>query len=93
MNSSSTTYIIDGSFKTIPNALRQLPPKNLMIPEAHLKSICYQGIELFDFLDEFIKKAPRIISRGFKKNKPRIDPYWSIRGVLIYGVIDPDGRF
>jgi len=26
--------IIDGSFKTIPNPLRQLPAKNLIIPKA-----------------------------------------------------------
>ena len=36
-------YIVYGSFKTIPNPLRQLPVKNLIIPEAPLKSICFKG--------------------------------------------------
>jgi len=31
-----------GSFKTIPNSLRQLPVKNLIIPDASLKSICFK---------------------------------------------------
>ena len=34
------SQIAGGSFKTIPNPLRQLPAKNLIIPEASLKSIC-----------------------------------------------------
>jgi hypothetical protein len=34
--------IADGSFKTIPNSLKQLPAKNLIIPEALLTSICFR---------------------------------------------------
>ena len=36
--------IVYGSFKTIPNTLRQLPAKNLIIPEAPLKSIYVKGL-------------------------------------------------
>jgi len=34
---------VHGSFKTIPNSLRQLPVKNLIIPEAILNSIYFKG--------------------------------------------------
>jgi hypothetical protein len=40
-------YIVYGSFKTIPNPLRQLPVKNLIIPEAPLKSICFKGLNYY----------------------------------------------
>ena len=36
-----------GSFKTIPNPLRQLPVKNLIIPEASLRSICFKGLHYY----------------------------------------------
>jgi hypothetical protein len=36
-----------GSFNTIPNPLRQLPAKNLIIPEAPLKSIYFKGLNYF----------------------------------------------
>jgi hypothetical protein len=36
--------ILDGSFKTIPNSLIQLPVKNLIIPEALLKPICFNAV-------------------------------------------------
>jgi hypothetical protein len=43
-----------GSFKTIPNPLRQLPVKNLIIPEAPLKSICFKGLNSYEFRSIFI---------------------------------------
>jgi len=36
-----------GSFKTIPNPLRQLPVKNLIIPEALSKSIYFKGLNSY----------------------------------------------
>jgi hypothetical protein len=38
------SQIAYGSFKTIPNSLKQLPAKNLIIPEAPLKSICFKRL-------------------------------------------------
>jgi hypothetical protein len=45
---SSTTLIADGSFKTIPPPLRQLPAKNIFIPEAPLISICFKGLIYYE---------------------------------------------
>jgi hypothetical protein len=38
--------MVFGSFKTIPNPLRQIPDKNLIIPKAPLKSICFKEINI-----------------------------------------------
>jgi hypothetical protein len=43
----SINKIAYGSFKTIPNPLRQLPVKNLIIPDAPLKSICFKGLSYY----------------------------------------------
>jgi hypothetical protein len=40
-----------GSFKTIPNSLRQLPFKNLIISEALLKSICFKKLNRYELLN------------------------------------------
>jgi hypothetical protein len=42
------SQIAFGSFKTIPNPLKQLPVKNLITPEAPLRSICSKGLNYFD---------------------------------------------
>ena len=36
------SQIAYGSFKTIPNSLRQLPAISLMTPKALLKSVCFK---------------------------------------------------
>ena len=38
------SQIAGGSFKTIPKSLRQLPAKNLIIPEALLKPIRFKEL-------------------------------------------------
>jgi hypothetical protein len=47
-----------GSFITIPNPLRQFPAKNLIIPEAPLKSVCKKGINGYQLINnEVIEKG------------------------------------
>jgi hypothetical protein len=41
---SSITFISYGSFKTIPNPLKQLPVKNLIIPEAPYRLVLFYKI-------------------------------------------------
>jgi len=39
--------------KTIPNSLRQLPVKNLIIHEAALVPICFKGLIYYKKVEEF----------------------------------------
>jgi hypothetical protein len=48
-----------GSFKTIPNPLRQLPAKNLIIPEAILKLMCFKGLNDYENFNSLQKKGEK----------------------------------
>ena len=67
MRGLSIKLITDGFFKTIPNTLRQLPLKNLITPEAPLKSIGFKELKCYLFLNhglEFIKEIFCIMRTG-----------------------------
>jgi len=53
-----------GSFKTIPNPLRQLPDKNLMISEAPLKSICFKGLNYYAERKVMLYVAGLLLEKG-----------------------------
>ena len=47
--------IVNGPFKTILNSLKQLPAKNLIIPKAPLKSICFKKVNRYELLNIFLE--------------------------------------
>jgi len=50
-----------GSFKTIPNPFKQLPAKNLIIPEAPLESICFKGLKCYENSNLLTEKTQNLL--------------------------------